>query len=178
MQPLTSLGHRAGQNQLFTGTTTLVSLPMTENPFFRNRRGYCCTNACVERSFMLEGLAGQAASTGPRTGSCCCSCCRSAISVGEARWPDSLELPQCRTAPLHCPSASLTAPLHCLPVPPDSSSTLSPGRCDSSTSNPDRSTSFCRGVEGRQVGSMDEEPQVRGCYNITFICTPTNQETV
>ena len=25
---------------------------------------------------------------------------------------------------------------------------------------------------------MDEEPQDRGCYNITFICTPTNQETV
>ena len=25
---------------------------------------------------------------------------------------------------------------------------------------------------------MDEEPQFRGCYNITFICTPTNQETV
>ena len=37
----------------------------------------------------------------------------------------------------------------------------------------------CRGVGmGKQVGSMDEEPQVRGCYNITFICTPTNQETV
>ena len=34
------------------------------------------------------------------------------------------------------------------------------------------------GVEGRQVGSMNEEPQVRGWYNITFICTPTNQETV
>ncbi len=34
------------------------------------------------------------------------------------------------------------------------------------------------GVEGKQVGSMDEEPQVRGCYNITFICTPVNQETV
>ena len=34
------------------------------------------------------------------------------------------------------------------------------------------------GVEGKQVGSMDEELQVRGCYNITFICTPTNQETV
>ena len=34
------------------------------------------------------------------------------------------------------------------------------------------------GVEGKQVGSMDEEPQVRGCYNITFICTPANQETV
>ena len=31
------------------------------------------------------------------------------------------------------------------------------------------------GVEGKQVGSMNEEPQVRGCYNITFICTPTNQ---
>ena len=25
---------------------------------------------------------------------------------------------------------------------------------------------------------MNEESQVRGCYNITFICTPTNQETV
>ena len=34
------------------------------------------------------------------------------------------------------------------------------------------------GVEGKQVGSMDEESQVRGCYNITFICTPTNQQTV
>ena len=34
------------------------------------------------------------------------------------------------------------------------------------------------GVEGKQVGSMDEEPQVRGCYNITFICTPANKETV
>ena len=34
------------------------------------------------------------------------------------------------------------------------------------------------GVEGKQVGSMDEEPQVRGCCNVTFICTPTNQETV
>ena len=34
------------------------------------------------------------------------------------------------------------------------------------------------GVEGKQVGSMDEESQVRGCYNITSICTPTNQETV
>ena len=34
------------------------------------------------------------------------------------------------------------------------------------------------GIEGKQVGSMGEEPQVRGCYNITFICTPTNQETV
>ena len=41
---------------------------------------------------------------------------------------------------------------------------------------------LCRGVgwgvEGKQVGSMNEESQVRGCYNITFICTPTNQETV
>ena len=34
------------------------------------------------------------------------------------------------------------------------------------------------GIEGKQAGSMDEESQVRGCYNITFICTPTNQETV
>ena len=38
---------------------------------------------------------------------------------------------------------------------------------------------ICRGVGmGKQVGSMDEESQVRGCYNITFICIPTNQETV
>ena len=28
------------------------------------------------------------------------------------------------------------------------------------------------GVEGNQVGSMDEEPQVRGCYNISLY---TNQ---
>ena len=34
------------------------------------------------------------------------------------------------------------------------------------------------GRSGKQVGSMDEELQFRGCYNITFICTPTNQETV
>ena len=32
---------------------------------------------------MLEGLAGKAASIGQRTGSCCCSCCTSAVSVGE-----------------------------------------------------------------------------------------------
>ena len=89
--------------------------PRRRIPFFRNRRGYCCTNARVERSFMLEGLAVEAASTGRTTGSCCCSCCRSAISVGEARWSGPLGLPQCRTAPLQCP------------VPPDSSSTLSAG---------------------------------------------------
>ena len=35
-----------------------------------------------------------------------------------------------------------------------------------------------RGGEwGKQVGSMDEESQVRGCYNITFYLH-TNQETV
>ena len=33
------------------------------------------------------------------------------------------------------------------------------------------------GVKGKQVGSMDEEPQVRGCYNITFICTPTRRQS-
>ena len=54
--------------------------PRRRIPFFRkNRRGYCCTNARVERSLVLEGLAGQAASAGPRTGSCCCIC-KSAIS--------------------------------------------------------------------------------------------------
>ena len=35
------------------------------------------------------------------------------------------------------------------------------------------------GSRGKQAGSMEQvEPQVRGCYNITFICTPTNQETI
>ena len=32
------------------------------------------------------------------------------------------------------------------------------------------------GVWGKQVGSMNEKSQTRGCYNITCICT--NQETV
>ena len=54
--------------------------PRRKISFFRRiRRGYCCTNARVERSLVSEGLAGQAASTGTRTGSCCCSC-KSAIS--------------------------------------------------------------------------------------------------
>ena len=35
------------------------------------------------------------------------------------------------------------------------------------------------GVEGSRLEAwMKTEPQVRGCYNITFICTSTNQETV
>ena len=114
-------------------------------PFFRDRRGYCCTNARVERSFMLEGLAGQAASTGRRTGSCCCSCCRSAISVGEARWSGPLRLPQCRTAPLHCPSASRQL-LY----------TVSWSVCDSSTSNPARRARFCRGAGWGDGGSRLE----------------------
>ena len=33
------------------------------------------------------------------------------------------------------------------------------------------------GVEGKQVGSMNEEPQVRGCYNITFILAAYILET-
>ena len=32
------------------------------------------------------------------------------------------------------------------------------------------------GERGKQVGSMDEESEVRGCYNITF--NYTNRETV
>ena len=98
-----------------------------------------------------------------------CSC-KSAISVGEARWSGPLELPQCQTAPLLCP------------VPPDSSSTLSSGRCVTLLlpillASPAFVGEWGWGVEGKQVGSMDEESQVRGCYNITFICTPTYQET-
>ena len=32
------------------------------------------------------------------------------------------------------------------------------------------------GSWGKQVGSMTEESQVSGCYNITFICTPTRKQ--
>ena len=32
------------------------------------------------------------------------------------------------------------------------------------------------GEWGKQVGSMNEESQVRGCYNITFICAPTRKQ--
>ena len=41
--------------------------------------------------------------------------------------------------------------------------------------------SLCRGVGWGVEGSRLEawmKSQVRGCYNITFICTTTNQETV
>ena len=152
---------------------------------------------------MLEGLAGQAASTGRRTGSCCCRCCRSAISVGEARWSGPLELPQCLlTAPLHCPSASRqllytvcrclqTAPLHCLPVPPDSSATLSQCLltaplhcllvgCDSSTSSFARKRQLCRGagwgVEGSRLEAlMKSHKSEVAITDITFICTPTRK---
>ena len=141
--PWPLLEHRrkwAVTNQLFTGTTTLVSLPTMEDPFLRSRRGYCCTNASVERSLMLEGLAGQAAGAGPRTGSCCCSC-KSAISVGEARWSGPLQLTQCLpTALLHCPQCLQTALLHCS-VPPDSSSTLPSVPPDSSSTLPSLSAS-------------------------------------
>ena len=88
-----------------------------------------------------------------------------------------IELPQCRTAPLHC-----------LPVPPDSSSTLSAGASRQLLYTVSRlvvtpllpilfAVPAFAGEWGKQVGSMDEEPEVRGCYKITFICTPTNQET-
>ena len=164
------------------GTTTLVSLPTTEDPILQEPSRVLLHQSLCGAFLNVGGLAGQAVSTGQRTGSCCCSCCRSAISVGElgGQVPSNcLSAGQlCYTAPsasrqlLYTVCRCLqTAPLHCLLV----------GH-DSSTSNPVRSASFCRGVgwgvEGKQVGSMDEEPQVRGCYNITFICTPTNQETV
>ena len=34
------------------------------------------------------------------------------------------------------------------------------------------------GVEGKQVGSMNEEPQVRGYYNILFVHQPGNSVCV
>ena len=217
MQSLTSLGHRAeltwaepvvhGYHDVGLPANILIKL-VQQYPSFRNRRGYCCTNARVERSFMLEGLAGQAASTGPRTGSCCCSCCRSAISVGEARWPDPLELPHCRwssvvRSPSNCLSAGQLR--YTVPVPPDSSSTLSAGasrqllytvcRC------PQTAPLHCllvsmwlflfpillasarlvgeRGGELREAGWKHEwRVTTESEVAITFICRPTNQETV
>jgi len=90
--------------------------------------GTAAHNARVERSLVSGSLAVEAASTGRKTGSCCCSC-KSAISVGEVRWSGPH-----RTASVPDSSATLsqcllTAPLCCLPVSPDSSATLSPGRC-------------------------------------------------
>ena len=66
--------------------------------------------------------------------------------------------------------------------PPDSSSTMLPGRCVTLLLPIlIASASFCRGVGwGVEGGRLEAwmQSQVRGCYNITFICTPTNQETV
>ena len=127
MYSLTSFGTSArselGRTSCSRAPRRWSACPRRRIPFFRNRRRYCCTSALVERYFTLEGLASQAASTGRRTGSCCCSC-KSAISVGEARWSGPLRLPQCRTAPLHCPSAFRQL-FYTVSVPPDSSSTLS-----------------------------------------------------
>ena len=63
----------------------------------KNSRGYRLLHQRPHHSgtFLMavsEALADQAAtSTGPRTGSCCCSSCKSAISVGEASWSGVLE---------------------------------------------------------------------------------------
>ena len=119
---------------------------------------------------MSEGLAGQAASTGRRTGSCCCSC-KSAISVGEARWsgpqrtnsvPDSsatLHVPSAPRQLLYtaCPQCPQTAPLRCMsPVPPDSSATLSAGRCVTLLLPVlIASASVCRGVGWGAEGEAD-----------------------
>ena len=99
---------------------------------------------------VLEGLAGQAVGAGPRTESCCCSY-KSAISVGEAWW----------SVPSDCLSARQ---LHyTVSVHPDSSATLSPGWY----------VTLLLPIllaSARFVGKwgMNEESQVRGCYNITF----------
>ena len=108
----------------------LVSLPTTEDPILPvPEPSRVLLHQRPHGVFLGVGKLGcQAASTGRRTGSCCCSCCRSAISVGEAWWSGPLKLPQCQTAPLHCPSASQQL-LYTVPVPPDRSSTLFPGWC-------------------------------------------------
>ena len=148
----------------------MVSLPTTGDPILQEP-SRVLLHQRPHGAFLHVGGFGWPG-CGPRTGSCCCSCCSSAISVGEYRWsgpPRTASVPDSSATLSQC---LLTAPLHCLPVPPDSSATLSLGRCVTLLL-----PILLAGV-GKQVGSMDEEPQVRGCYNITFICTPTNQETV
>ena len=144
--PLLDIGPKwAGKNQLFTGTTTLVSLPTMVDPILQEPSRVLLHQR--PRGALILHVGGLGCrGCGPRTGSCCCSCCRSAISAGEARWsgpPRTASVPDSSTTLSQCLP---TAPLHCLPVPPDSSATLSPGRCVSSTFNPARSCQVCRGV--------------------------------
>ena len=103
----------------------MVSLPTTEDPILQEPSSVLLHQRS-QGAFLHVGGFGWPGCE-PRTGSCCCSCCSSAITVGEARWSGSP-----RTASVPDSSATLsqrlpTAPLHCLPVPPDSSATLSAG---------------------------------------------------
>ena len=157
--------------------------------FKRNRRGYCCTNARVERS-LVSGRVGWPGCERRAQGLDPVAVVVNQTSVP----PESLVVTSPRTAPSVPPDTVSAPPLrqllytvsrqpHCLPVPPDSSSTLSPDWYVTLLLPVLlASARFCTGLGGvgndwgKQVGSMGEESQVRGCCNITFICT--NQETV
>ena len=101
--PWPLLGHQAevswAEPAAHGYTRRWSACPQQRIPFFpfRNRRGYCCTNARVERSLVSEGLAGQAASLD-----------HVAVVVNQPSVPpdSSSTLSQCLP----------TAPLHCLPV--------------------------------------------------------------
>ena len=129
--PLLDIGPNwAGQNQLFKGTATLVSLPTTEDPILQEPSRVLLHQRPRGAFLHVGGLGWPGCE--PRTGSCCCSC-KLAISVGrEDWWSGLLELPQWRWSsvvgsPSNCLSAGQLR--YTVPVPPDSSSTLSSGRC-------------------------------------------------
>ena len=184
--PWPLLGHQAELSWAEPAVQgTLVSLPTTEDPILQEP-SRALLHQCSHGAFLgVGGLGWPGWSTGRRTGSCCCSC-KSAISVGEARWsgphrtdsvPDSsatLHVPSAPRQLLYaaCPQCPQTAPLHCLPV----------GvwffYFQSWSPAPAFAGEWGGELRGKQIGSMNEESQVRGCYNITFIRTPTNQETV
>ena len=125
--PLLDIGPKwAGQNQLFKGTTMLVSLPTTEDPILQKQSRVllhqCLRGALLDAGGLIGWLGCER-----QTGSCCCSCHRSAISLGEARWSGSPRSESVLDSSATLSQCLPTAPLHCLLVPPDSSATLSPG---------------------------------------------------
>ena len=135
--PLLEIGlNWDGKNQLLKGTTMLVSLPTTEDPILQEPSRVLLHQRQRGAFLGVESLAVQAASTGWWTGSCCCSCCRSAINVGELGGQVPLYCLSARQLRYTAPSASRellytvcrclqTALLHRLLV-----------GCDSSISNP------------------------------------------
>ena len=100
--------------------------PRRRNPFFRNRQGYCCTNARVPSDCLsLPNSSATLSQCLPTAPLHCLSASRQLRYTVPVPPDSSATLSQCLpTAPLHCPSASRQL-RYTVPVPPDSSSTLS-----------------------------------------------------